>query len=193
VENLKQTSRARIGAIAVAGAATRLAFPGVASAAVTSSVTGGVLTATNDGADPIAITCVGGQVKVNGANPAPATNCDALTSIVVNGGQGVNAISLAGVTTAQFGNVASTTVDAGDLNDTITGSERDDTMVWTTTTTTSTRAAPARTRSRSTVATAASSSPSSPPRLRAVCSSTARARRLPVRSTSTSAPPSGST
>ena len=40
----KQNSRARTCTIAIAGAATALAFPGVANAALNSSVDGGVLT-----------------------------------------------------------------------------------------------------------------------------------------------------
>ena len=43
---------------------------------------------------------------------------------------GANTIDLSGVTTAAFPNVASTTIDGGDLNDTITGSERNDTIIW---------------------------------------------------------------
>ena len=54
--NLKQTSRARACAIAIAGTTTLLAFPGMASAAVNSTVAGGVLTVTSTAADTITIT-----------------------------------------------------------------------------------------------------------------------------------------
>ena len=126
--NRKQNSRARICTLAVAGAATLLAFPGVASAAVTSTVAGGVLTVSSDGADPITISCNSGKVRVNGDDLT--ADCNAIGSIVVNGGPGANTINLAGVTAAAFTTLTSTTIDAGDLNDSITGSERDDTIIW---------------------------------------------------------------
>ena len=129
--NRKQNSRARTCAIAVAGAATLLAFPGVANAALTSKVEGGVLTVESTLAESITITCDGGNVEVNDANPGTgAASCASITSIVVLGGSGANTINLAGVTAAQFTTLTATTIDAGDLNDTITGSERNDTIIW---------------------------------------------------------------
>ena len=63
--------KARLGVLAGAATAALLAFPGAASAAVTSSVAGGALTVNSDAGDTIAITCVANQVKVNGGNPGP--------------------------------------------------------------------------------------------------------------------------
>jgi Ca2+-binding RTX toxin-like protein len=112
--------------LAGAAAVAVLAFPGVASAAVSSTVAGGALTVTSDADDAIAIACVGGNVKVNTQDPAPAAACNTITSIDVNGGPGANAISLTGVIAADFPNLTSVTIDGGDGNDTITGSDRAD-------------------------------------------------------------------
>ena len=62
-------TKARAGMLAGAAAAAALAFPGIANAAVTSTVTAGALTVTSDAADPIAITSAGGNVKINRADP----------------------------------------------------------------------------------------------------------------------------
>jgi Ca2+-binding RTX toxin-like protein len=129
VARTKSTSRARAGVLACAAAVAALAFPGIASAAVNSTVAAGALTATSDGADPITITCVANQVKVNGADPAPATACAAITSISVTGGPGANAIDLSGVTAAAFPAVTAVTVNGGAGTDTITGSEHADRLV----------------------------------------------------------------
>jgi Ca2+-binding RTX toxin-like protein len=109
----------------LAGAATvaLLAFPGLASAAVTSAVNGGALTASSDAADPIAITCVGGNVKVNGGNPGGGADvaCNTITSITVTGGPGANLLDLSGVTDQTFPAVAAVTVSGGEGDDTILG------------------------------------------------------------------------
>jgi Ca2+-binding RTX toxin-like protein len=123
-------SRTRGGVLAGAAVAALLAFPGIASAAVTSSVTGGVLSVSSDAGDAITITCVGGNVKVNGADPGSgAAACNALTGINVDGGPGANAIDLTGVTSAAFPNVASVLADGNAGNDTILGSERPDRLI----------------------------------------------------------------
>ena len=109
----------------LAGAATvaLLAFPGLASAAVTSAVNGGALSASSDAADPIAITCVGGNVKVNGGNPGGGADvaCNTITSITVTGGPGANLLDLSGVTDQTFPAVAAVTVSGGEGDDTILG------------------------------------------------------------------------
>jgi Ca2+-binding RTX toxin-like protein len=116
--------------LAGAAVAALLAFPGIASAAVTSSVTGGVLSVSSDAGEAITITCVGGNVKVNGADPGSgAAACNALTGINVDGGPGANAIDLTGVTSAAFPNVASVLADGNAGNDTILGSERPDRLI----------------------------------------------------------------
>ena len=120
-----------------AGAATLavLAFPAAASAAVTSSVDAGVLTVNGEADDAIAITCVANQVKVNTQDPDDgAAACDAITSIVVTGGDGANVIDLSGVSdrddtvNTDYPAITSVTIDGGDGNDTITGSEHVDTL-----------------------------------------------------------------
>lgn len=127
MSRMKRTSRARKGVFAAGAAAALLAFPGVASAAVNSSVAGGVLTVTSTADDPITITCVATEVKINGANPGTgAAACNAITSIDVNGGPGANVINLTGVVATDFPNLTSVTIDGGDGNDTITGSDRAD-------------------------------------------------------------------
>jgi Ca2+-binding RTX toxin-like protein len=112
------------GLAAGAAAALILALPGSASAAVTSSVAGGVLTVNSDANDAIVITSVGGQVKVNGADPGgSAVDSADITEIDVSGGPGANDINLAGVNAADFTSLTSVTVDGGDGNDTINGSQ----------------------------------------------------------------------
>jgi Ca2+-binding RTX toxin-like protein len=120
-------TRMRTGILAGAAAAALLAFPGIASAAVTSNVAGGTLTVTSDAADAIAITAAGGQVKVNGADPGGvAVNAADITRIIVTGGPGANAIDLSGVTLAAYPAVTAVTVNGGAGTDTITGSEHAD-------------------------------------------------------------------
>jgi Ca2+-binding RTX toxin-like protein len=110
--------------VAGAAAALILALPGSASAAVTTSVAGGVLTVNSDANDAIAITSAAGQVKVNGADPAGgAVDSADITAIDVSGGPGANNINLAGVNAADFTSLTSVTVDGGDGNDTINGSQ----------------------------------------------------------------------
>ena len=125
----------RTGVLAGAAVAALLAVPGVASAAVTSSVAGGTLTVTSDADDAIAITCVANQVKINGADPGTgAAKCDAITAIDVHGGPGANNINLAAVTTADpavdtdFPAVTSVTIDGGGGDDLINGSQYPDTI-----------------------------------------------------------------
>src|SRR5919108_688656 len=125
----KSRSTARKGAFVGAAAAALLAFPGAASAAVTSSVTNGDLVVTSDAGDAIAITSVGGQVKVNGANPGngPAASAT-IDSIMVTGDSGANNIDLSGVNATDFTTLASVTVDGAGGNDTINGSQLADTI-----------------------------------------------------------------
>ena len=116
----------KAGALVGAAVAALLAFPGVANAAVSKEVAGGVLTVKSDADDPINIACVSGNVQVNGEGFTPDAPCNTINSIVVQGGPGANVISLTGVTTADFPNLTSVTIDGGDGNDTITGSDRAD-------------------------------------------------------------------
>jgi Ca2+-binding RTX toxin-like protein len=120
--------KGRTGVVAGAVVAALLAVPGAASADVTSAVNGaGVLTVSSNANDAITITSVGGDVKVNGGNPAggPAVPSANITAIDVTGGPDANNINLAGVTAADFPQLADgtdVTVDGGDGNDTINGS-----------------------------------------------------------------------
>ncbi len=126
----KTTSRARVGVLAGAAVAALLAFPGIASATVTSNVANGALTVTSDAGDAIAITAVNGQVKVNGNDPGGAANAANITSITVTGDAGANVIDLSGVTPTTYPGITglNVTVNGGGGSDTITGSEHADVL-----------------------------------------------------------------
>ena len=126
----RTTPKARTGMLAGAATVALLAFPGLASAAVNSAVNAGALTVTSDAADPIAITCAAGNVKINNADPGTgAAACNAITSISVTGDAGANTINLAGVTAADFTALTSVTVAGGAGTDTITGSSIADRLI----------------------------------------------------------------
>jgi Ca2+-binding RTX toxin-like protein len=124
----RNSKKGRTGLVAGAVVTALLAVPGAASADVNSAVNGaGVLTVNSDANDAITITSVAGDVKVNGANPGggPAVPSAGITAIDVSGGPGANTINLAGVTAADFPQLADgtdVTVDGGEGNDTINGS-----------------------------------------------------------------------
>jgi Ca2+-binding RTX toxin-like protein len=117
-----QNRKAGAGLLAGAAAAALLAFPGTASAAVTSNVTNGVLSVASDAGDPIAITADPG-----GGGNVPAST---ITAIDVTGGPDANDINLAGVNSTAGNFTALTTVDVngGGGNDTINGSQLADTL-----------------------------------------------------------------
>jgi hypothetical protein len=71
--------------------------------AVTSSVVAGLLTASSNAGDNIAISASGGNVQVNGADPnsGPAAS-SSITGIVINGGPQSNTIDLTGVGQVAF-------------------------------------------------------------------------------------------
>jgi Ca2+-binding RTX toxin-like protein len=99
-----------------------------ASAVVTSNFSNGFLSVTSDAGDAIAITCVGGNVKVNGGDPGSgAVACSLIGGIFVGGGPGANTIDLSGVTQADFPNILpSVGIFGGPGADEITGSEFSD-------------------------------------------------------------------
>ncbi|MBA2615483.1 MAG: hypothetical protein H0U90_06845 [Actinobacteria bacterium] len=104
-----------------------LAAPGIASAAVASQVTAGVLVVASDGADRIAVGCSGGQVQVNGEAPdSGATACAAIIRIDVRGGPDANEIDLSTVSRTGFTNVVDVDVEGGEGSDSIRGSQLDD-------------------------------------------------------------------
>jgi Ca2+-binding RTX toxin-like protein len=122
----QRNRKGRTGVVAGAVVAALLAVPASASAEVTSAVDpAGVLTVNSTANDAITITSVGGQVKVNGADPDGAVNSADITAIDVSGGPGANNINLAGVNGTDFPALADgtdVTVDGGEGNDTINGS-----------------------------------------------------------------------
>jgi Ca2+-binding RTX toxin-like protein len=115
--------------LAGVAAAAALAFPGAASADVTKQVVNGDLIVTSNAGDPVVITDVGGQVKVNGDDPQPGGVASAtIDSIAVTGGPDANDIDLKGVNATAFPLLTSVTVDGGDGNDTINGSQLADVL-----------------------------------------------------------------
>jgi Ca2+-binding RTX toxin-like protein len=122
-------SKARLSVFAGVAAAAALAFPGAASADVGSQVVNGDLVVTSDAGDALVITDVGGQVKVNGADPLSGAAASAtIDSIAVTGGPGANNIDLKGVNATAFPLLTSVTVDGGGGNDTINGSQLADVL-----------------------------------------------------------------
>src|SRR5829696_1097734 len=130
VARQQSSSGARLGVLAGAAAAALLAFPGIANAAVSSTVDGaGALTVISSAGDAIAITCASGDVKINGADPGSgAAACADITSITVTGDDAANVINLAAVTSAELTDVTAVTINGGGGNDTITGSQFADTI-----------------------------------------------------------------
>ena len=102
-----------------------------AGAVITPTFSAGTLTVIANGADNVAVSCVGGQVKINTTtDPAPATLCSAVTAIFVQG-QGTfdNTFDLSAVTAANgFTGSPTATMDGGPGNDTLTGTEFADSM-----------------------------------------------------------------
>ena len=124
----KRNGKARLGVVAGAAAvAALLALPGVASAAVTSSVVDGVLTVESTAGDAIDVTVdAGNDVKVNGGNPGGGPDvvpASEITSIEVTGGPDANNINLGAVSDAAFTALTDVTVDGGGGGDTINGSQ----------------------------------------------------------------------
>ncbi len=119
----QRNNKGRTGLVASAAVAVLLAVPASASADVNSEVNGGVLTVNSTANDAIAITSVGGDVKVNGADPDGVVDSADITAIDVSGGPGANNINLAGVNGNDFTALTSVTVDGGEGNDTINGTQ----------------------------------------------------------------------
>jgi Ca2+-binding RTX toxin-like protein len=110
-----------------------------ASAVVMSTVgSTGFMFVSSNAADSIVISCVGGNVKVNDADPNNGVAaCSLVRAIQVSGGPGSNTINLSGVTQAAFPNIGTGPVppqfpiqifDSFGGNDTITGSEFPDSI-----------------------------------------------------------------
>ena len=115
--------------IAGVAAAAALAFPGIANATVTPTVSGTELTLTADAGDAIAVGSDGTNVTVNG--PSIGVPAGTLTKLTVIGDAPANTISLVGVTKAAFpalGAANAVTINGNGGNDDITGSEYPDVM-----------------------------------------------------------------
>ncbi|MCC6453595.1 MAG: hypothetical protein IT328_01495 [Caldilineaceae bacterium] len=111
------------------GALVACLLPQTLLAAVTSDVTAGVLMVASDDADPIAVTCDGGNVKVNGADPTGGPfACNTITAMDVTGGPGDNLIDLNVVDSVVFTSLVTVTVDGAGANDVITGTFLADTL-----------------------------------------------------------------
>jgi Ca2+-binding RTX toxin-like protein len=111
------------------GAVVACLLPQTLLAALTSTVAGGVLTVVSTADEDIAVSCAGGNVQVNGADPdSGASTCISITGIVVTGGLGENIIDLSLVDTPEFTSSMTVTVDAGPANDVITGTFFADTL-----------------------------------------------------------------
>jgi Ca2+-binding RTX toxin-like protein len=121
---MHRDQRRRLSLLGFLAVALPLIIAPSASAVVTSAVTNGILQVTSDAADAIAVTCEGGNVKVNGADPGSGgAACSAIQGLFVNGGPGANTIDLSGVAPTDFVNiVGSVGIFGGPGGDTITGS-----------------------------------------------------------------------
>jgi RTX calcium-binding nonapeptide repeat (4 copies)/PASTA domain len=109
-------------ALLAAVAAVFLVAVAAASAAVEAEFFSGSLEAYSDGSDAIAVTCVGGRLKVNGLDPEgdPAP-CGAVESVEITGGPGPNVVDFSGITAAAFPNAETIGAFGDDGADTISG------------------------------------------------------------------------
>jgi VCBS repeat-containing protein len=97
----------------------------------TISFAGGILTISTTKGDSIAVTADGSGNVVVLVDGAPDTSfgtiaASAVTGIIVNGGTRDNLIDLSGVSSSDFTALAGVSVDAGDGNDTVFGSDFSD-------------------------------------------------------------------
>jgi len=98
---------------------------------ISSTFAGGVLTVASSGADTITlgadlngnVTLNGGTLSANVGGSNASVSAANVTSLVINGGTGNNAINLSGVTAASFTSLTQVSVHGGNGNDTITGSD----------------------------------------------------------------------
>ena len=113
----------------MAGVAALFAFPAIAHAEVNSDVSAtGVLSVSSTAGDAITITSVGGNVKINGADPEDGVAASStITAIDVLGDDADNNINLAGVN-ADFTALTQVDVDGRGGNDLINGSQLADSL-----------------------------------------------------------------
>jgi Ca2+-binding RTX toxin-like protein len=102
----------------------------VAHAAVTSEVVDAVLEVAGDDSDgSIEVTCVGGDVKVNGADPdSGAYACAGIVFIIISAAGGVDHVTLADVDEASFPTLQFCRVDGGAGDDVLIGSQGPDAL-----------------------------------------------------------------
>jgi|tagenome__1003787_1003787.scaffolds.fasta_scaffold20945187_1 Ca2+-binding RTX toxin-like protein len=119
----------------VGRAVTALAAAGAALAVIAPPALAAV-TATTDGIDhvfvvsdellddPVSMTCSSGDANVNGSSAIPELACSDVTTVVVDAGEGAQAVNLGGVTELAFPALVRTTIDVDDTDaDSVTGSE----------------------------------------------------------------------
>ena len=106
-----------------------LVLPRLAQAGTSAQVVNGELTINLSGDDDVTITCVKGQVKLNGVDPQGGSlACASVASIVVNGGNGANAIRLNEIRRADFPQLTRLTLDAAAGGDEIYAGESAETL-----------------------------------------------------------------
>jgi len=112
--------------MACASGLAALATPAAAGTAVS----GTTVTVQLAGAAGARVSCLTGKVAVNGAAIAPATNCTAPVQLHVTGGTGANTVDLSAVTATLFPSLREVLVNGGAGNDTLRGSQLDDSCVY---------------------------------------------------------------
>jgi Ca2+-binding RTX toxin-like protein len=129
MESPRKRPAYRLALLTALAAAIPLVLAASASAALTVTFSLGTLHVSSNADDAITITCVGGKVKVNAADPPGGTvDCAAVADILVQGGPGPNVIDLQGVAPATFVTLAQVDVFAGDGEDSVTGTGFDDSI-----------------------------------------------------------------
>lgn len=117
--------RITLAIVPVVAALALATFAQPASAAITSSVyAAGLLEITGEeGSDTIVVTCAGGNVKINGADPDTGPfNCSAITGILVHSLQSADTIDLSAVAKADFPISVRPVVYSESGNDSVTAS-----------------------------------------------------------------------
>jgi Ca2+-binding RTX toxin-like protein len=126
-----RTNRIRPVLVCLVAGALTLVPSGSANAAIDSGVSFGFLYVNGtEGPDTISVSCVGGQVRVNGTDPdtGPYT-CEDLEQISVKGRGGPDGIDLAGVSDRDVPLLDLARVQGGEGDDVIEGSGAPDLLV----------------------------------------------------------------
>jgi Calx-beta domain/PASTA domain/RTX calcium-binding nonapeptide repeat (4 copies) len=134
VKTTRRVAAVAVALVAAGACAAIAASSAPAAATLHSQVAGGTLTVSSDAGDAISITCVSGEVKVDGADPdSGIADCSSITVIDVLGGPVANVVDLHAVDAISFPNMGNSsggaspvTIDAAGGDDTVTGSEWSD-------------------------------------------------------------------